>query len=1305
MKFYKRILSTLLAVIMLLGAFAGLSINVGAAAKEEVVSTEDKIKNTYLGQSYNTPEEKLASMTMMLERDGYQLWIDPISGEVATKELASGKIMFSNPYDVAGSDMDIQNETKKNGSQSTQMQILSQLVIQYVDNGTTKFLYSFEEAALREQISIVNIKNGVRVEYTIGREESRKLVPRWISEENFIKYIQTPLAEAVVNKEISQFDYDKVIKGFYFEKSLDNEKTQRAKDTLLATYPICAEMDIYEFAPDATSTEVNLVETFIKTYCEDYSFEQMDADHEETGYEAKDEKYPVFKMALEYSIENGALSVRLPCNGLRYDMTTYTLENLSILPYFGAGNSKNPGYNFYPDGSGSLFDFEQLNTKSVTNIKGKVYGSDYAYHTLTGTYQKAIRYPVYGTVATEKFYSFSCVDSDGKPHNITVSNTVMDLKEIKEWLDWESTWTYVNAAGETITEKKLKMTLTSEITEESYKRGYVAIIESGESLAEISTYHAGSLSPYNTMMNYFNPKPKDSYDLADALSVTNNSIMTVVSDRKYTGNIKIRYQMLSDVEDGQEIRKTNPDYKYYEASWLGMAEAYRDYLIEKGVLTKLEDEDVQPDIPLYMESFGALEVQKVIATIPMWVMTPLTTFENISTMYGELSSKGVKNINFKLTGYANGGMYYTVPSALEWEDAVGGEDGFKDLIEKSKEINDRGDGSHMGLFPDFDFAYIQSNTMFDDTNLKEDAVKTIDNRYTSLRQYSATLQTYVSFYQLAVSPSRYSKFYKQLLKSYQEFGLNTMSVGSLGSALNSDFDEDDPYNREDNKEYTKQAFSYLKDAGYSLMTDSGNAYTWGYVDHIINVDLDSSRYVKSSASVPFIGAVLHGYVEFAGTPFNKEGDTDYAILRAIENGAGLYFVLSYQNTAELKEDVYLSQHYSVQYDIWRDDVVEYYNRLNSLLKDVQTKEIISHQFLEGERVLERDELLNEIEQSLKDAIEEELKKQEAITNEQIVAVGDAWQVALNAKSDIQDLIKKMNDKNDELKATYDAVVLQVTPLYGGAQAAFFSSLEVIWEELDGNYDMSAIELTEENIEELQSMLPLAIEEMQAYINSVKNLAADVYKCYEEQKLLIQDVYAVIAKVEMASDVIESSDMSDEVKQNLKGHIALCLEEAKALVPTAEALVDVHLGLMDDTNSKSVINVALTCVDAVNKVQSSETEYMPYVSYVMDAYDGYYVGEEYFEGCVYFTAEDVLAAVRLDEEDDEEVEEEDKVFDKYHVDNNQIVAVTYGERDYNSCDVKTAYKTFILNYNTFAVFVEYNNVKYTIPSGGYVVLYH
>ena len=71
------------------------------------------------------------------------------------------------------------------------------------------------------------------------------------------------------------------------------------------------------------------------------------------------------------------------------------------------------------------------------------------------------------------------------------------------------------------------------------------------------------------------------------------------------------------------------------------------------------------------------------------------------------------------------------------------------------------------------------------------------------------------------------------------------------------------------------------------------------------------------------------------------------------------------------------------------------------------------------------------------------------------------------------------------------------------------------------------------------------------------------------------------------------------------------------------------------------------------------------------------------------------ATSVDMKTDEEV-------NKYFVDNKQIVVVTYGDRDPDTFQ-KVASKAFILNYNNFAVRVDYAGSTYTIPSYGYVVL--
>ena len=1256
MKLYNRILSALLAVITILGAL-NLAV-IGVAADE---ATQPSIPTTgvenVLKIVYNTPEEKVygtestpSRMKLMMERNGYQLYVDPTTGEIATVDMATGDILFSNPYDLSSS----------LGSESTKKTILSQLVVQFVDNGSTKYLYSFEEAAMRDQITVLNIKNGVRVEYTIGREESRKLVPRLISVTNFNKFIVTPLQEAVNKGEFDNY-YFLQVQAFYTLKSLAAQSSKKAKDQLLKEFPICEKMDVMALNTDILARELNWVETQIKNYCEDYTFEQMDADHEETGYVSEDEKYPVFKMALEYSLTENGLSVRLPCNGLRYDMNAYTLESISILPYMGAGNSTNDGYNFYPDGAGTLFDFAQLNTKATTTVRGKIYGTDYAYHTITGTYQKAIRYPVYGTVATEKMYTFTYSvpefeeDDEGNKietgniltYTTTVSNSVMSKEEIEKFIEDQD--------GE----------LLSEILEESYKRGYVAVIESGESLAELSTYHAGGLSDYNTMMNYFNPKPKDTYDLADAISVTTSSSWTVVSDRKYTGNITINYMMLTDAVRGEAARAEDATYTYYDTTWLGMAEAYRDYLVGNGTLKKIENPE--DDIPLYLEMFGALETKQTVMTMPVDMMMPLTTFENIYEIYEKLSSQDIGNINFKLTGFANGGMYSNVPADLKWEKAVGGKKGFEELVAKAQAVNAAGE-NHLGIYPDFDFAYVQNDTLFDSTRLKRDAVKTIDNRYSSLRQYSATKQTYVSFFQLAISPARYSHFYEKLLKNYDQYGWKSISIGSLGNALNSDFDEDDPYNREDSKKYTVQAFKDMKNEGYSLMTDGANAYTWAYVDHILNIDLDSSRYIKSSASVPFIGTVLHGYIQFAGTPLNEEGNTDYAILKALENGAGIYFVLSYQNASLLKEDPFLSQYYSVRYDIWEKDIVRYYQQLNGLLKDVQDKIIIDHKFLndESERVLDIDELEDYIDKMAQDAAKEEQNKQQDSETQKVMEVADAWRKIEGIRDEVRVLLDQMKTvNNDELIGNYRWLTYQADNLLKEAKAY-----------------ATALENGEENVDRL-------ITKLNAQISSVKKYAVDILVGYEHLESAYTELVNALQAANDAKTVIANSTLSADVRDMMLAKADEWIAEASLIMTEAEA----EFTRVEQTQNLTA-DVAINL--AIEKLTQALTHENADIDAALKAATVEYVFDR---DQLYAECEEILT-----EGDEEGDSEEDEDSQSIMMTSNQVVMVTYGDRD-PATHQKTAYKSFILNYNNFAVRVTLGNQCYTIPAGGYVVIYH
>ena len=140
----------------------------------------------------------------------------------------------------------------------------------------------------------------------------------------------------------------------------------------------------------------------------------------------------------------------------------------------------------------------------------------------------------------------------------------------------------------------------------------------------------------------------------------------------------------------------------------------------------------------------------------------------------------------------------------------------------------------------------------------------------------------------------------------------------------------------------------MKKDNKSVMVSGGNAYALKYADHIINVPLNSSENVFASEPVPFVGMVLHGYKNFAGTAINLDGDYEKSVLKAIENGASPYFILSYQhaNTSELKSFIDFSKYYSIRYNIWFSDLVDTYNKLNGALSSVKYETITDHRTID-----------------------------------------------------------------------------------------------------------------------------------------------------------------------------------------------------------------------------------------------------------------------------------------------------------------------------------------------------------------------
>ncbi len=1015
----KRIMSLLLAALTISASLSGILGSIPAFAAE--ASTTTSTKPDYSDESfrvedvtqYNSVEAKVQQEikdghTKLLAAAGdYSLYCNIYSGEVYYKNRKTGKYVTTNPYNLSGTGK-VTATDKLNDNHKQQ---LSQIIVRYTDlTGTPTELNSFVEAAQLGQIAVTQIRNGIRVSYTMGRTDTNYLVPGWIVEERFNSLITTPIrtrlfeflcdAEALVEDGITVdqleaiyqeelpttvrpdrptgspilalgeiysggavtignktyrlstnlrsiadqlvFDLNKVVISYTPLEFSEEKGAQKYKDSPLynvineetGKYYMVRMLDLdLSGTPEANRANDAVqkrIEFIIKTYCTDtYNYDQKAFDTEQTGYVAPTSTAAVFRMALEYILdENGALSVILPANGVRYDASSFTLLSVAVLPYFGAGRTDglssdangingHDGYVFYPDGSGALLELTDLAAQTNTGgLMNMVYGEDQAYYTISEKHQESIRMPVFGIVDTK--YATSVTPTD-----------TMDP---------------VTGA----------ITTTQAPTVSKETTGFVAYLTEGESLATLRVAFGGSSHKFASVYPIYTPVPHDSYTLVDSISATDsNKAWTVVSDKKYTGNFTMQVKMLVAEEDATLAGYAEENY--YDASWVGMAQAYRDYLWNDAEL--VEDRNA---LTLYIESFGSVQSTDKILSIPVTVDKALTTFADVETMYKEIAQKlkeagaASANLNFKLTGFANGGMYATYPAKLNWMGSVGGKEGLESLLNYVGTVNTTGDS--LAIYPEFEFSYNSVQAAFDGTSLKDDISRTVDNRYASKQMYDCLYQQFTSYFDLVVSPDAIARHFAKFSQEYTKLeALQAISAGTLGSDLNSSFYDKNSLNREDSKMYVTGVLKEMQDKVGSVMVSGGNVYTLPYVDHVLDAPLTSSQYKYNSRSIPFYGMVMHGYVNYAGSPTNEVGDSNYQILKSIENGASLYYVLSYQNTSILKDDFLLSHYYSIRYDIWLDDMVKQYTKLNNAIGDLQNHIIVNEISLTAERVLDATE--------------------------------------------------------------------------------------------------------------------------------------------------------------------------------------------------------------------------------------------------------------------------------------------------------------------------------------------------------------
>lgn len=826
----KGIISRLLVIVVAITL--GIPTNGKTAEAVEATTAE-----TAVVAKASPPNMKKAvkdgGLALAAENDRLLLYFDNESGGVAVEDKETGSKFYSNPPSAL--------EDPK-ASDAMKQELMSQVKLVYNVQGKEGDLEmnSYTHAMKLDQVSWGKIDNGIRVDMVIGREEQRMLLPRQITKSKF--------EQNVLDHMEADRDKKKLL-AYYILYSRADVEGSKGKE-LIAKYPVLEKEDIYVLKTSVKERDKKVLENYVKEA--GYTYEKQEEDYAEVGYDGDDSVFPYFKMSLDYVLADGGLSVTLYNGNIEYDQSRFNLVKLSLLNYFGAGQTGEEGYVFLPDGSGTLLNFNNDASKNTLLTTGKMYGPDYALtQSPRGSFKQEFRAPVFG------------IKKDGA--------------------------------------------------------ALFSVIEEGDAVADINGVMGGINHSYNTAYANFTIRNKDSFIAKNAFE---QAPWIIYEKNAYTGNIVMKYFFL-----------TGDD-----ANYVGMAKAYRQYLVDKGSLSKMSAEE---NIPFYLDTMGSVDKMVRKLGIPFRSQVAVTSFDQAGLMLDELSQSGIQNIKFRYTGWYNGGMSHTAPTKMKVESVLGGAKGLRKLSEKAEKLGAK-------VFPDVDMLFVSSNKAFDGFKPQKDSIRSLFQKTSYKGLFNvATLEYESSVW--GINPDKISGYYNKFSKDYHSLGLKALSLSTMGESLNSNFKNRAQINRQDTKKITTDVLAKAKEDYEDIITDDGNAYTFPYVNHILNLPDEDSSFSIADAQVPFIQIALHGYIGYASEALNLASELRPAVLKALEYGSGVYFKLNYGENSLLKDASLFDDLYASQFDDWEESAAAIYAEMNNVLKHVQDQAIVNHERL-GEEV-------------------------------------------------------------------------------------------------------------------------------------------------------------------------------------------------------------------------------------------------------------------------------------------------------------------------------------------------------------------
>ncbi|MFG6150143.1 DUF5696 domain-containing protein [Halobacillus sp. B23F22_1] len=421
------------------------------------------------------------------------------------------------------------------------------------------------------------------------------------------------------------------------------------------------------------------------------------------------------------------------------------------------------------------------------------------------------------------------------------------------------------------------------------ENGYVAVIDEGRTFADLIAYPSGIATDFHWVTAQYNYR----YQYYQPTS-QNMSGYNVYQDEMNEFDVKERITFLHE-ED---------------ANYVGMAETYQQYLLDRGMLSTGDDQ-----VDVRLEFLGG-EAKSGLLRDSVQTMTVVT---DLPDYVERLNQQGVDNLHVIYRGWTKGGYTGTLPEKFPFENKLGSDSDFEEVNDYFEE-----NGIPLSYYTDYTKAFDGASGF---SGQKDVARKVNAETITSHGEAE-------NFYSL--SPSKSLEMAKEDLHEYEDRGMSHLAVDSSANMLFSDFNSDSL--RPKVIETYQEMFETLETSVDSLSLYQPNDYLLAKTDRYLDSPMYSSNYSFVTDTVPFLQIVLKGHVPYYASFSNFHNSPEDELLRMIEYGAYPSFYLTTEASHHLmhtaSEDLYTSQ-----FDNWESEIIKQYESLKESLGQVEGETI------------------------------------------------------------------------------------------------------------------------------------------------------------------------------------------------------------------------------------------------------------------------------------------------------------------------------------------------------------------------------